>query len=119
MDQMEIAFYEAKPFLYLGLGVYVLSSQEPNPILIASALLLMFCAALIIRLRLKNRRGTPIERLVYKSQPWAYLAIGLCAIFYLKDSKVGLGSGLILLFISTIIVRWRYKGRPHTQNDKT
>jgi DMSO reductase anchor subunit len=54
---LEDIWYEAQPFLYLGIVGYVLLFQRASKIAAGSALLLLFCASMILRWRFKNRQN--------------------------------------------------------------
>jgi len=54
---LEEIWYEAQPFLYLGVCGYVLLFQRSSKIAIGSAMLLLFCASMILNWRYKNRRN--------------------------------------------------------------
>lgn len=111
LQRLEEIIYESKPYFYLGLGIYALTSPEPNPWILACALIALFGGTMILRLRLKNRKDTSLERFVYEVQPFFYLAFAIYALVYLRQSKLAAGCALILLFCSTMILRWRYKHR--------
>ncbi|HVK61502.1 MAG TPA: hypothetical protein VM432_08130 [Bdellovibrionales bacterium] len=111
MEELERIFYQSKPFLLLGLGVYVISSQQPSKIGVAFALVAMFVAAFILRMRLKARNDADVEGVFYEAQPYAYLALSLYAIFGVQNSKIALGLGIMLLFCATMIIRWRAQNR--------
>lgn len=111
MNKLGLIFYETRPFLLLALGLYVLVSQEPSPVLVASALTLLFCAALILRLRLKARKGSAMEQFVYDLQPILYLGLGAYALVWLRSSKLAVASALVLLFCGSLILRWRMSGK--------
>ena len=55
-SMLEEIWYEAQPFLYLGVVGYVLLFQRVSKIAAGSALLLLFCASMILRWRFNNRR---------------------------------------------------------------
>ena len=52
---VEKAFYEARPFIYLGLGVYALTGPYASPIAFWSGMLLLFAAGTILKLRARWR----------------------------------------------------------------
>ncbi|RYZ65843.1 MAG: hypothetical protein EOP05_03960 [Proteobacteria bacterium] len=112
MEQLEKLVYEAKPYFYFGLAIYALAASDPKPWIIACALVLLGCGVLIVRMRLKNRRGvSSMEQLVYDLQPFFYLALAGYALVYLRSSKMATGFALLLLFCGSIIIRWRLKAR--------
>lgn len=53
---LEEIWYEAQPFLYLGIVGYVLLFQRASKVAAGSAILLLFCASMILRWRFQNRR---------------------------------------------------------------
>jgi hypothetical protein len=68
----------------------------------------MFAAAFILRMRFKAMRGpTDIGTIFYEAQPYLYLGLGLYAIFNLRNAKLAVGLGLMLLFCATVIIQWR------------
>jgi drug/metabolite transporter (DMT)-like permease len=112
MEQLEKFIYEAKPYFYFGLAIYALAASEPKPWIVACALILLGCGAIIVRMRLKNRRGSSsLEQLVYDIQPFFYLAFAGYALIYLRNSKMATGFALLLLFCGSMILRWRLKNR--------
>jgi drug/metabolite transporter (DMT)-like permease len=110
-DQFEHFVYESKPFAVLAIAIYALSAERPNSFLITCACILLFCGTFLLRLRLKHRRGSPIETLFYESQPYFYLGLGLYTLFFKNQSKFAAGCALLLVFCGTMIMRWRYKNR--------
>jgi hypothetical protein len=52
---LEKTFYEARPFIYLGLGIYALAGPYSSPVAFWSGLLLMGSAGFILRLRARWR----------------------------------------------------------------
>jgi hypothetical protein len=54
---LEELWYEAQPFLYLGVAGYVFLFQRSSKIAVGCALLLLFCGMMILRWRFKNRGG--------------------------------------------------------------
>lgn len=118
MAKIEAIFYELRPLLYAVLGIYVLVAHEPSPILLGCAFILMFCAALILRLRLKARRGASMEQIFYDLQPVIYLALGVYALVWLRQSKIALASALVLLCCGTVIVRWRLSPGKNPKKEK-
>ena len=54
---LEEIWYEAQPFLYLGVCGYVLLFQRASHIAVGFALLLLFCASMILNWRYRNRRN--------------------------------------------------------------
>lgn len=54
---LEELWYEAQPFLYLGVCGYVLLFKRSSKIAVGSAMLLLFCASMILNWRYKNRRN--------------------------------------------------------------
>jgi hypothetical protein len=70
MAQLNDTIYEAKPYVLLAVGIYVLTAEQLSMPLIISALVLLFCGAIILRMRFKNRKGSPAETLFYESQPF-------------------------------------------------
>ncbi len=52
---LEMVWYEAQPFLYLGVAGYVFLYQRTSKIAIGFAMLLLFCATMILQWRYKNR----------------------------------------------------------------
>lgn len=112
MEKLEKLVYEAKPYFYFGLAIYALASAEPNPWVFACSLILLFCGALIVRMRLKNRRGkSSMEQLIYDIQPFFYLAFAGFSFLYLRQSKFAMGCALLLLFCASMIIRWRLTSR--------
>jgi hypothetical protein len=53
---LEMLWYEAQPFLYLGVAGYVFLFKRTSRIAVGCALLLLFCATMILQWRYKNRR---------------------------------------------------------------
>lgn len=53
---LEMLWYEAQPFLYLGVAGYVFLFQRTSRIAVGFALLLLFCATVILQWRYQNRR---------------------------------------------------------------
>ena len=49
-------FYEAQPYLYIGIGIYALATQRTSKIAVGCAMLLFICAAVILKWR-KDYRG--------------------------------------------------------------
>lgn len=112
MEQVEKLVYEAKPYFYFGLAIYALASSDPNPWVFVFSMVLLFCGVLIVRMRLKNRRGkSSIEQLIYDIQPFFYLAFAGFSLLYLRQSKLASGCALLLLFCGTMILRWRLTNR--------
>jgi uncharacterized membrane protein HdeD (DUF308 family) len=54
---LEQLWYEAQPFLYLGVAGYVFLYQRSSRFAIGCAMLLLFCATMILQWRYKNRRN--------------------------------------------------------------
>ena len=108
---MEKFFYEAKPYILLALGVYVLSAEQPKVVLILSGLLLVLASTIILRMRMKSRKGSSLETLFYEAQPFLYLGIGGYALYFLKSSKFAVGCALMLMCCAVLILNWRYEGR--------
>jgi uncharacterized membrane protein HdeD (DUF308 family) len=52
---LEMVWYEAQPFLYLGVAGYVLLFQRSSKVAVGFAMLLLFCATMILQWRYKNR----------------------------------------------------------------
>jgi|GEM_PF-2751475 len=107
INRLEALFYEFRPYFLLALGIYVLGAQDPSPFAIACVLILMVCSTLIIRFRMKARRGSSLEQLFYDMQPVIYFCLAGYAMVWLHHSKLALACALILLFCATMIVRWR------------
>ena len=112
MEKVEKLVYEAKPYFYFGLAIYALASSDPNPWVFFCALVRHFCGGLIVRMRLKNRRGkSQIEQLIYDLQPFFYLALAAYSLMFLRQSKLAAGCALLLLFCGSMILRWRLSSR--------
>lgn len=111
LDDWESFIYESRPFAYVALGVYALSVEKPNILLMAFAAILIFCGILVLRMRFAARKGSNIESLLYESLPFLYLAIGVYALVFLNASKIGVGSGVVLLFCATRVFHWRIRHR--------
>jgi hypothetical protein len=62
-------------------------------------------------MRFRNRKGSTLESLFYESLPFLYLSVGTYALAFLNASKVGVGSGVILLFCATKVFHWRVLNR--------
>ncbi len=110
-ENLERFFYEGKPFLCLALGVYAMTSSDPNRIALVCGLILLFAGTLILRGRFKNRRGSPLEEIWYEAQPFLYLGVVGYILLFQRASKVAAGSALLLLFCASMILRWRFKNR--------
>jgi hypothetical protein len=108
---MEKLFYEVKPYLLLALSIYVLSAEEPKIVLIIAGLVLLIASTLILRMRLRARKGSTVESAFYEAQPFLYLAIGGYALYFLKSSKFAVGCALLLMTCGVLILNWRYEGR--------
>lgn len=53
---LEKLWYEAQPFLYLGIAGFALIAKRGSSFAVGCALLLLFCATMILQWRYKNRR---------------------------------------------------------------
>jgi membrane protein CcdC involved in cytochrome C biogenesis len=109
--------YELKPFLLLALSVYALSAENPNPVLVSSGLILLFCSGLILKMRMKHRRGAGLEALFYELQPFLYLGLAMYVLFFKRSSIATVGCAMVLIFCTVVILNWRYRfRRENTQN---
>jgi membrane protein CcdC involved in cytochrome C biogenesis len=111
MAQLNDTIYEAKPYVLLALGIYAFTAEPISMPLIVSALVLLFCGAVILRMRFKNRKGSPAETLFYEGQPFFYLGLGGYVLFYQNYSKIAVASAILLLFCAGVIFKWRYQHR--------
>jgi hypothetical protein len=60
---LDTLFYESLPFLYLGIGFYVLLFRHSSKIAVASGVILLFCATKVLQWRVRNRQfSTPLSR---------------------------------------------------------
>ncbi|MBC7371431.1 MAG: hypothetical protein H7326_07700 [Bdellovibrionaceae bacterium] len=111
MGDWEEFLYELKRYAYVAIGVYALSVEHPNPILIAFALVLLLCGIAVLRMGFESRPNANLESLFYESLPFIYLGLGGYALLFLVASKFGVACGLTLLFCATKVLRWRMKSR--------
>lgn len=111
LDDWESFLYESRPFSYLSIGVYALSVEKVDLVLIGLAMVLVFCGILVLRMRFKNRKGSTLESLYYESLPFIYLSLGIYAIVFFDAARIAVGSGVILLFCATKVFHWRYRNR--------
>lgn len=107
MEEIEKVFYHSKPFLVLGLGIYLVSAPLPNPFVVGIALLLMLWSAFILRMRMKAKGVKGAEALFYEFQPFIYIGLSGYTLLEFRESKLGVGSALLLIFCGTQIIRWR------------
>jgi len=52
---LEKTFYEARPFVYLGLAIYALTGPYASPMAFWSGMVLLFAAGFILKLRARWR----------------------------------------------------------------
>jgi len=111
LDDWESFLYESRPFAYVSLGVYAVSVDHPDILMMGFAAILIYSGILVLRMRFRNRKGATLESLFYESLPFLYLGVGAYALAFLNASKVGVGSGVILLFCATKVFQWRVLNR--------
>jgi hypothetical protein len=111
LDDWESFLYESRPFAYVALGAYALSVEQPDLILMGFAAVLIFCGILVLRMRYAARLGSTLESLYYESLPFLYLGIGVYSLAFLNASKIGVASGVVLLFCATRVFHWRIRNR--------
>jgi hypothetical protein len=111
LDNWDSFLYESRPFAYVALGVYAVSVDHPDILMMGFAAILVYSGILVLRMRFRNRKGATLESLFYESLPFLYLGIGAYALAFLNASKVSVGSGVILLFCATKVFHWRVRNR--------
>jgi len=111
LDDWESFIYESRPFSYVAMGVYALSVDKPNLLLMAFSAVLMFIGILVLRMRYISRKGANLQSLYYESLPFLYLGIGVYALVFMDFTKIAVGSGVILLFCATKVFKWRIENR--------
>jgi hypothetical protein len=104
-------FWEARPFFYLAVGIYTLSVDHPSLLLVSLALIMIFCAIGVMRMRYYSRRGANMDSLFYESLPFLYVTLGVYAILFQFSSKLAISSGVILLLCATRVFQMRIKNR--------
>ena len=52
---LENLFYEGQPYFYIGLALWAVATQRTSKIALASAIVLFFCASVILKWRKENR----------------------------------------------------------------
>ena len=90
--------YESRPFAYVALGVYAVSVDQPDIIVLGFAALLLYLGILVLRMRFAARKGASLPSLYYESLPFLYLAVGVYALAFLNASKIGVASGVNIDF---------------------
>jgi drug/metabolite transporter (DMT)-like permease len=116
MNEFSTFTYELKPFVLLALSVYALSASDPNPLLIGCGLILLFCSGMILKMRMRHRRGSGVEAVFYELQPFLYLGLSLYVLFFKHSSTATVGFAMVLIFCTVVILNWRYRFRrenPH------
>ena len=111
MEKLERFFYETKPFLCLALAIYAFASPEPSKTALLCGLTLLIAGTFILRSRLKSRKGSALEMVWYEAQPFLYLGVAGYMLMYQRNSRIAIGSALLLLFCATMILQWRYQNR--------
>ncbi len=111
LDDWDSFLYESRPYAYVALGIYVLLVDKPNILLVGFSAILIFCGVLVLRARFTHRKVKSLESLFYESLPFLYLGLGVYALVFLNASKLGVGSGMLLLFCATKVFQWRIRSR--------
>ncbi|MGZ3743414.1 MAG: hypothetical protein ACXWRA_06130, partial [Pseudobdellovibrionaceae bacterium] len=111
LEDWESFLYESRPYAYVAFGTYALSVDKIDIISMGFAAILIYSGILILRMRFKYRKASSLESLYYESLPFFYLGLGVYSLTFLKLSKIGVGSGVILLFCATKIFQWRIRNR--------
>lgn len=111
LDDWESFLYESRPFAYVALGAYALSVEKPNLVVMGFSAVLIFLGIVVLRMRFAARKGASLESLYYESLPFLYLGLGVYALVFLNASKVGVASGVVLLFCATRVFHWRIRNR--------
>lgn len=111
LDDWDSFLYESRPFAYVALGVYALSVETPDVVVLGLAAVLIFCGILVLRMRYAARKGANLESLYYESLPFLYLGLGVYALAFMNASRIGVASGVILLFCATRVFHWRIRNR--------
>lgn len=111
LDDWESFLYESRPFAYVALGMYALSVDQPDLMLLGFAALLVFIGIIVLRMRFNARMGSNVESLFYESLPFLYLGIGVYALVFMDFTKIAVGSGVVLLFCATRVFHWRIRNR--------
>lgn len=111
LDEWGSFLYESRPYAYVALGVYAMSVEKPNILLMAFAAILVFCGIMVLHMRFESRKGSSMQSLFYESLPFLYLGLGVYALTFLGASKIAVGSGVTLLFCATKIFHWRVQNR--------
>lgn len=111
LDDWESFLYESRPFAYVALGMYALSVDAPDLMLLGSAAVLVFIGIIVLRMRFNARKGANVESLFYESLPFLYLGIGVYALAFMDFAKIAVGSGVVLLFCATRVFHWRIRNR--------
>lgn len=102
----EKVFYEVRPLLYLVLGGLAIFYRQTSKIFIVVGILFLLFGSVVFSQRLAARSA---EKFFYDIRPFIYVFLSILSLFYFNESSLGIGSALLLLFCSSMIVRWRNK----------